>query len=470
MKKSILLNILVSLMVIAILFSFPISVGAVGENDVSITNGCHTIDAQMPLFGEMEEIENVKSAFLYDYTNETLLYSVNPDEQQYPASLVKIMTGLIIAERADMTDIITVREDIIASLPPGSIGVNLQAGEQISMQDLMYCTMVESANDAAAVAADHVCGSQDAFVAEMNRYAEELGCTATNFTNVHGIHDANQYSTARDLARILSKAAKNEVFMDAFSKVNYTVPATNLSEPRELSSNNHLMNDDMMTIYLDSRVTGGRSGTIETGERNLAATAESNGVYLVSIVLGSASILSESGKSVVTFGSFEETTALLDLGFKGHSPVQLFFENQTVKQFEVINGDSYVCAGTSKPVQILLPHGVAYEELSYRYADDSKQLQAPIKEGDLISNVNVWYNNVCLAQADLYAMHDVNEKQVRASEEYHDDSTSGIPAILIIVIVIVALLVLLLFGRRIIFRIIRRSRVRRHRKNRRRSR
>jgi D-alanyl-D-alanine carboxypeptidase (penicillin-binding protein 5/6) len=305
---------------------------------------------------------------------------------------------------------------------------------------------------------------------EMNSYAQKLGCTQTTFTNVHGLHDEFQVTTARDMARILSVAAKNETFMAAFSTVNYTVPATNLSEPRELSSGNFMMNDDQMIIYLDSRVTGGRTGVVDTGERNLAVTAEKNGIKLVSIVMGSQSVFSESGRSVITFGSFNETSALLDMGFRGHHPVQLFYKDQVLKQYKVVNGSSYVSTGVSDQVTALLPYGVTYDDLSYRYNEDSTVITAPVSAGDKISTVQVWHNNICLTQADLYALHDVGVKQIVATEEViEEEETDGI-SILIAVAVIVILLLVFLFGRRIIFRMIHNHKLRRHRKYRRRSR
>ena len=207
-----------------------------------------------------------------------MVYSVNPDSAYDPGNLVKMMTGLLIAERANLDDLVTVDSTLLKQLPVDSYVIGLQDGEIISMRDLLYCILVESANDAAVIAANHVSGSINAFIVEMNAYATELGCENTYFANVHGLYEPMQFSTARDLAKILVKALENEAFMDAFSLIYYTVPATNLSEARELSNDNFMLNDSMMTIYLDYRVTGGRPAVTKTGERNLAVTAEQNGV------------------------------------------------------------------------------------------------------------------------------------------------------------------------------------------------
>ena len=470
MKKSGFLCRILCLLFTLVFLLLPTCVYANTGLDMSVTRGCHSIDAQMPMLGSSDKIENVYSAFLYDYTNDTLIYAQNPDQQYDPASLVKIMTGLIIAEQGNLDDQVTVSVMALDELPTNSLGVDLKDGEVISLRDLLYCILVDSANDASVIAAQHVCGSVEGFVQEMNRYAIELGCKDTTFTNVHGLFDEFQVSTARDIARILTKAAKNETFMQAFSTVNYTVPATNLSEARELSSSNYLMNDDMMTIYLDSRVTGGRAGVMDTGERSLAVTAERNDVKLVSVVIGSLSEIKDDGYTVITFGSFNETSELLNLGFQGHHSVQLFYKDQALKQYEVKDGDSYIATGVFEDVKALLPYGVTYNDLSYRYNEDTTNIQAPVKKGDLISTVQVWHKELCLAQANLYALHDVEIRQITATETIIEEERVDASSLLIIVGIIVGLLVLLLFGRRFIFRLVRKHQMRRYRKNRRRSR
>ena len=182
-KTGVLLRGLCSLLA-AIFLIIPVCATNTLTIDMSVNNGCHSADAKQPMLGDSEKIKNVQSAFLYDYPNETLLYALNPDLKQYPASLVKIMTGLIIAETADMTQEITVTQEVLDTVPYGSLTVKLKDGEVITMENLLYCILVESANDAAAVAAVAVCGSQEAFVQEMNRYAAEFGCSNTTFTNV----------------------------------------------------------------------------------------------------------------------------------------------------------------------------------------------------------------------------------------------------------------------------------------------
>ena len=180
----------------------------------------------------------------------------------------------VMFENGDIETVVTVREDVLSTVPYDAVSADLTAGEEMTLGDLIGCMLVGSANDAAAVIAENLAGSQAAFVARMNLRAQELGCTGTQFTNVHGLHDKEQYTTARDIARILAKAVENEAFCDAFGAVYYTVEPTNKADVRYLSTENYMMNDDMDVNYYDTRVTGSRTGVNNDYTRNVASVAE----------------------------------------------------------------------------------------------------------------------------------------------------------------------------------------------------
>ena len=133
------------------------------------------IDASTTLLGEKKLVDNVQAAAMYEANSGTLMYTWKADAKMYPASLVKILTALIALEEGDPTAVVTVSAESVASVPAGAVSADLVAGEQLSLKDLIYCMIVGSANDAAAVIAEHISGSQAAFVAKMNEYAERLG-------------------------------------------------------------------------------------------------------------------------------------------------------------------------------------------------------------------------------------------------------------------------------------------------------
>ena len=332
---------------------------AEGEDNLSVSNGFHGIDSSKAYLGQGQLIENVKSAFLYEVNSQSLLYSWNSDLPQYPASLVKIMTALLVLENAELSDVITVKQSSLDTLSSDAISVDLMAGEQITVENLLYCLIVKSANDAAVVLAEHISGSQEAFVEKMNTRAAELGCTGTTYFNPHGLHHDEQVTTARDTCRILAEALKHPFFATLFGTVHYTVPATNVSEERMLQTNNYLMCTDDVAIYFDTRVTGGRTGVTAEGYRCIASTAQSGNMNVICIVMGCASTFLEDGYRVDVFGGFPETTELLNLAFDGNEMRQIVFNNQILFQTPVLNGDSDVFVMSKEDIfAVILSCGV----------------------------------------------------------------------------------------------------------------
>lgn len=392
------------------------------DDSIVAANTCHTLDADSTLLGTGKLIENAKAAILYEATSETLMYAWNADEKMYPASLVKILTALIAVENGKLEDTVTVTESAIASLPIDAVSADLVAGEQITLEDLLYCLLVGSANDAAVVIAEHISGSQNSFVQLMNQYAKDLKCAGTQFTNAHGLHNADQYTTARDAARILSAAIKNDVFRSIFTAAKHTVPATNKSEERSLGSNNALL-DPSSKLYYDARVIGGRTGVTEDGRRCIATAAESNGMLLISVVMGSETEYQEDGYSAIRVGGYHETTALLDAGFTGYKCAQILFADQTLRQCEVIDADSDVVLGPHVSVSAVLPETVNAADLTMRYADTA--FRAPIEAGQKLSTVQIWHGNVCVAQTELYAMNSVGMSNSVQLVEDSDNKQGG---------------------------------------------
>jgi len=229
---------------------------------------------------------------------------------------------------------------------------------------------------------------------------------------VHGIHDDAQVTTARDVAKILNAAMENEQFAQLFCTINYTVPATNRSAARNLITGNYLIsneNKDSVRIYYDGRVTGGRTGVANDGTRCIATTAESGELSVISVVLGAKSVYHEDGYSVSVFGGYNETSKLLDHTFDGHRSGQVISKDQAIVQCRVINGDSMVVLGSDRSVYTMLPEGFETKQLDYRYSHSGESFHAPIEKGTVLSKLEIWNGQQCIAQADLYAMNGVGE-------------------------------------------------------------
>lgn len=463
---------LICLAMVILLCCFPVSAEETVP-DASITQGCNTLDGQIPFLGTGELVSNTVSAVLYETNTDTLMYAHNADQQISPASLAKILTALIAIEKGKMDDVVTVQQEVLSTLAPDAAVVELAVDEVLTVRDLLYCMMVASGNDAAVVLADHVMGSQEAFVAEMNRYAAELGCTATQFTNVHGLYDENQYTTARDIARILARAVENEAFCDAFGAVYYTVEPTNKADVRYLSTENYMMNDDMDVNYYDTRVTGSRTGVNNDYTRNVASVAEVDDMRLISVVIGAKSQYAEDGYTTIVFGGYGETKQLLDLGFNGHKTAQILHPDQVLKQVSVVNGDCDLTIGTRTGASCVIPSNLGENDLVYRFADESG-FTAPVQNGQALSTLQVWYGSVCIAQSETYAMNGVATAGTAFSGNTapRGDTTFGKVFLYVIgsLFILVLLAFVLLFALRTVRISKRKIHSRRNSRNRRRSR
>ncbi len=445
-----------------VFYLLPVSAAEI-QDDTSIISGCNTLDGQVPILGNQLIDGNMKSAVLYDINSDSLMYTYNADEKLPPSSLLKILTALIAIEKGNLSDAVTVQESVLATLDEDAAKVKLAIDEVVTVKDLIYCMMVASGNDAAVVLADHVLGNQQAFVTEMNRYAAELGCTNTNFTNVHGLHDENQYTTARDIARILAKAVENEEFCAAFGARYYTVPATNKSEERKLSSQNYLINNDDDVNYYDERVTGSRTAIANDRSRSIASVAELNDMKLICIVMGAGSKYEDDGYSVRVYGGYNETKKMLDLAFSGYKTAQLLFPNQILLQKTVMNGSSDVSIGTLEGAFSVIPENITDTGLTYRYVNEVP-LSAPVEKGQRVSTLQIWYGNVCVAQNDLYAMNSVKHVSALFDDNGKTQASVGVVKIVLIVLGVFAGLVVVTFGALYFLRISRIAKTKRHRR------
>lgn len=422
----------------------PITVFADQAEDISITNGCHTLDGTTPLLGT-GAFTNTQTAILYEVNSDTLLFSLNPDQRMDPSSFAKIVTAMVAIEDADLAEIVVADELTLDTLPWDAVSAGIQAGEEISLLDLLYCMLVGSGNDAAAVIAVHIGGTMDKFAQRMNEFMTSIGCTNSNFTNSHGLYDEDQYTSARDIAKLMAYATQNETFVKLIGAKDYVVPATNKRGERILTTNNHLISRSVMSVYYDSRVTGGRTGVAGDGSRCLAATAKQGSMNLISVVMGCRNIYA-SGGTISTFGSFPETSALLDKGFQGMRAVQIFSPGQVLKQYPLANADANLYIGVQDSRKTVLPTGVGTDDLRYIYQENGV-LTAPVQKNAPFGTVSVYYGSICIATAPLYALNRVDVLQEDVITDRHEPPKDGISTGIILAVLAVLFILALIFLR-----------------------
>ena len=381
--------------------------------DASVTHGCRSINARYPLHSGEPVISYSKSAVLYEINSGTMLFMENPDVTMYPSSLVKVMTALLAMEKGDLDAVVTVTASALAAVPKSAMKVKLKEGEQMTLRDLLYCMIVGSGNDAATVIAEHIGGSQSAFVDMMNKRAKELGCTGTTFVNAHGLHDQRQVSTARDIAKITAKILEQPEYKAIFGTAKYTVPATNTSSARHLVTVNYMIDEEYRFSFYYSKVTGGRTGITEYGERCLVVTAEDDDSSFIGVILGAeAAYRKDNPEQIKRHGSFEDMDKLLDMGFGKYSVNQVLYRGQILDQIHVPNGENDIVVGPVTDLFCTLPEGVTADDLTNRVQMISTSVEAPVKFGDKIAVVQLWYGNVCVAQANVQAMNSAKVGQL----------------------------------------------------------
>ena len=251
------------------------------------------------------------AAIVMETSTNTVLYSKNADQPLYPASAVKIMTCLLALENSSLDEQVTMTATGVSGVTDGGANISSQLDEVFTMEQCLYAIMVASANDIALQVAEHVGGSVDAFVQNMNTRAQELGCTNTVFTNPTGLPDENQHTTAHDMALIMETAMTNETFRTIAATTSYTLPATNVSGGERVLTNSFTMINNASDGYYEACI-GGKEGYTEASGSTLVCEASKNNMNLVCVVLNGASGVTD-----------DEAIALLNYGFDNFSPLTI---------------------------------------------------------------------------------------------------------------------------------------------------
>lgn len=366
------------------------------------------------------------AALLYDLNSDMLLYGQNLDEKIYPASLAKILTCLVAIENGNLEDEVTVSATALENIDPDGTNVQLQTGEVMKLEDLLYCVMLASANEACNVVAEHIAGSVDAFVNMLNERAAELGCRDSHFANTHGLHDEEEYTTVRNLMYIAREALKNETFCKIAFTTKYEVPATNLHEARTLHTTNYMVSQDLSFKYYYDKAAGIKTGYTSKAGRCLISTAKSDDMYLLSIVTGCET--TDMGNGEYHMHSFPESKRLFEYGFSNFECITVLSPLVPISEVGV-NGGAHnsVVVAPVEDATLSLPYGYDPENITTEIQITGGAVQAPVSTGEVIGSVTLSYMGEELATVDIAPITDV----AAGNSEYHPDAetTDEAPAI-----------------------------------------
>ena len=284
-----------------------------------------------------------ESGIVMDMDSGAILYGKNIDAPHYPASITKLLTALVALENTEMTDVVTVKQEDIEFLHYDDSHIGLKVGEEITMEHAMHGMLLASANEVSHAIASSSEGGHDAFLKRMNDRAKELGCTNSNFMNVHGLHDDEHYTSARDMALIGSELFKYEDFRRITTTLEYTIPVTNITNETRTFQQHHRMLFDWRSQYYEPCV-GGKTGYTDDALSTLVTFASKDGVNLVAVVMRA------HGSSTNTY---VDTKAMMEYGFSNFNKVSVTTEMVEAKGLKDVQENSYV----------MLPEGITFEDL-----------------------------------------------------------------------------------------------------------
>ena len=367
-----------------------------------------------------------ESVYLFNADIDKPILEQNIDQQRYIASLTKMMTALLFLESGkDLNAEITIPTSLTQEFKDiqnanGST-MNLRIGETVRRIDLLYGLLVASANDAASVIASDVAdGSLPNFVAMMNQKAQELGCTSTSFTCVHGLYDYGNVSSAHDLALIASACAANETYMKAANTLSYTLPATNLHQnERAITSTNLMLNPEYP--YYRDYIRGMKTGFTTLAGRCYVTFAQKGGHTYGLVILGSD-----------LDNIYKEASELLDWAFASFADRQLVDTETplTTVPLTKCRSEEAVELYAAEP---LSGYGHADDKVTYSF-ELPESVSATVKSDAVLGEATVYLDG-----------YEVGKVSLVTHREYVSDFRTDLKSTLLLMAALVLILAVLSF-------------------------
>lgn len=337
--------------------------------------------------GEKEPNVNALSAVLIDADTGRVLWGKNENKPMAVASTTKIMTAIITLENADIKEKVTVSKN--ATLAP-PVKMNLQAGEELTLEQLLYALLMQSSNDAAVAIAEKVGGSVENFCAMMNKKAKELGCKDTEFVTPNGLDKGNHHSTAYDMAVIGAYAIRNEEFIRISNTRNIS-----------FSSNKKSYSIVNKNLLLDSYegAIGIKTGFTGKAGQCFAGAAKRGDVTLVSVVLASG--WGTAGKAK----KWSDTKEILNYGFDNY------------KKYSIIGDKVDICVDKAKVSKTVLKYENSIELLMKESEKNSisfknnvpEMIEAPVRKGEKIGIGEIYLGDLKVGQINLIATESIEK-------------------------------------------------------------
>ena len=342
---------------------------------------------------------NSRRYIVYDRISKSMIIGKNEDIKS--ASTTKIMTTIVILEKADLNETVTV------SAKAGGTGgsrLGLKRGDKASVRDLLYGLMLRSGNDAAVALAEHVGGSVKGFAELMNEKASELGLTNTHFVTPHGLDDANHYTTALELAKLTDYAMNNETFSKIVGTKSITIYINN--QPRQINNTNELLG-------VLNGVVGVKTGFTNNAGRCLVTETKRNNMDIITIVLGADTKKDRTKDSV---NLIEYTYSKYKMYNIEEKIIEEFNKWKNINEKRIL-----ITKGKQSNPKLALG---AIEKAIIPICDDDKieysinaltEVEAPVEQWNVMGTLTVKLNGEILENIDIV---NINEVQKRDWKDY----------------------------------------------------
>ncbi|AVX21072.1 D-alanyl-D-alanine carboxypeptidase (penicillin-binding protein 5/6) [Carboxydocella sporoproducens DSM 16521] len=330
-----------------------------------------------------------KGAVLINGRTGEIIWSKNPDQKLYPASTTKILTTLLALEKGNLDDIVTVSRR--AMQQEGS-AIWLQEGEQISLRDLLYAVMLNSANDAAAAVAEHIGGSIENFAQMMNERARQAGAVNSHFANPNGLPNPDHYTTPKDLGLIAYAAMQNPHFREIVASKTFNIKRQDPAALTQLINHNKL-------LWRYPGANGIKTGYTVAARQCLVASAQRDGEEFIAVVLGS------EGRNIWT-----DCTTLLDYGFNNFKTVLAAKAGEKVGEVPVSEGAKKAVAVLKEDLYVTVPKDQPLPSWG-RAAHLLDNVQAPVEKGQKLGEMVLLLGDKPQARAEVVAESGVAKKK-----------------------------------------------------------
>lgn len=360
--------------------------------------------AQLTAFAAAEPEVTGSSAIVYCTTTEELLWEKNADTKLNLASITKLMTCLIAAEELGLSTKVTVAAEATKVDKAKSA---VYAGEEITVEDLIYEALLTSANDAAKALGIAVSGTQKDFAKLMNARAKEIGCTNTHFANASGVKAAGYEctSTARDVILIAREAFGNEDIRRIAGTAKHTLAATNKNEERELETTNFFLEggeaetfDGKLKVKKYEGVFAGKTGTTPEYKTTMVVACDIDGFEVYAVIMNST-----------LADRYSDIRTLLNYAKRSLSKYTAFEKGSEFGKAELRGGaTNQVKAVAASDGFINLPEGASASLVTTKTVYE-EELKAPIKKGQTVGRVDIYLADDFIRSIDLSAADDVKE-------------------------------------------------------------